>query len=89
MTLELEALQGFKRLSDAPEVYAEGVSVRIVAAPPEGTDAPPDINDLSLELVSFMADDAGSYTLRFVLGCVVGERTLTVATRSFELYFEN
>ena len=173
VTLELEALQGFKRLSDAPEVYAEGVSVRIVAAPPDGADAPPDINDLSLELVSFrtgrvaerhyqpdadriigaggakprafrarlagqrepsvhwmtadrndpvvrpagknwldvpgtpmasllsregrstvirgavLADDAGSYTLRFVLGCVVGELTQTVATRSFELYREN
>lgn len=173
VTLELEPLQGFKRLSDAPEVYAEGVSVRIVAAPPEGTDAPPNINDLSLELVSFrtgrvaklgyqantdliigagaamprtfrarlagqrqpsvhwmtvnrkdpivrpagknwldvpgtpmasllsrdglstvvrgavLADDPGSYTLRFVLGCVVAERTQTVATRSFELYLEN
>lgn len=174
VTLELEALQGFKRLSDAPEVYPEGVSVRIVAAPPEGRDnTPPDIKDLSLELVSFrpgrvaarhyqpdgdriigagsakprafrarlagqrqpsvhwmtadpndpvvlppgknwldvpgtpmaslisqegrstvirgtvLADDTGSYTLRFVLGCVVGQRTQTVATRSFELYFEN
>ena len=34
VTLELEALQGFTRLSDAPEVYAEGMSMRIVAAPP-------------------------------------------------------
>ena len=173
VTLELEPLQGFKRLSEDPEVYADGVSVRILVAPPEASDAPLRVSDLSLELVSFktgrvaerhyqadadriigaggpkprtfrarvsakrdpsvhwmtgdrndpmvqprgknwldvpgtpmeallskegsstiirgsvLADDTGNYTLRFVVGCVIGERAQSFTMRAFEVYYEN
>ena len=36
-----------------------------------------------------LAVDPGTYTLRFVLGYVVAERTQTVATRSCAPYLEN